>query len=253
MAKIYCVMNRKGGTGKTTTTINTGAKLQNNGAKVLYIDMDSQRNLTKALHADALTLGVYDAMNRTAPAAACLGDLGAGSAILAGSAELSQADQLQHLPRPEYLLRDILQPIKGNFDYVFIDTPAALGILTINALTAADSVIITVCPEEWSADGIDLLTAAIDAVQRRTNPGLTVAGILITQNFPNTIFCRDMRDNLGDIARALNTRVFDTAISHSVKVKEANFFGANLFDYAPKSRPAEEYAAFTEELLKMQN
>lgn len=214
------------------------------GARVLCVDLDSQCNLTKALHGTAP--GVLDAMTHATPAGECI----SGGGIMSATSELARADSLfSSTPRREYLLRNALESVRNDYDFIIIDTPAALGLLSINALTACDQVIVTTSPEEWSSDGLELLAGAINAARTYTNRTLTVAGILITMNFPRATFCKDMRTNLEAVAKRMQTRVFNTAIGHSVRIKESNFLGVSIFDHAPTSKPAIEYAAFVDELL----
>lgn len=237
------IVNRKGGCGKTTTCQMLGAGLIRRGYKVLYVDMDSQANLTFALN--------------TAPGHGCMNLLtGIRSAkevivrtdhgdIIPGGEDLSKADSILN---SEYLLRSALEAIKGNYDYVIIDTPAALGRLTANALTAADTAIITAQPETYSLLGINLLRDLIQTVKTRSNHRLNVRGVLLTR-YSSTTISKDMRENMDGFAQRLGTQVFKTVIRENTKVKEAQYMREDIFTYSPRSNGATDYNAFITEFL----
>ena len=147
-------------------------------------------------------------------------------------------------------LKSALEAIAKSYDFIIIDTPPALGILTINALTAADGVIIPAQASIYSLQGIGQLAATIKAVQQHTNPALQIYGILITRYNGRAILSRDISELLTDTAEQLKTKVFETRIREAIAIKEAQAHRQNIFDYAAKTNPAKDYNAFIDELLK---
>jgi chromosome partitioning protein len=152
----------------------------------------------------------------------------------------------------EYRIKEALQNLQGQYDFIIIDTPPALGTLTINALTAATEVIIPVQAETYSIQGIAQLYSTIQAVKAYCNPALTVAGMLLTRHNSRTILSRDMADTIAATARELGTRLFKSTIREGIAVKEAQARREPLFSYAPDSNPAQDYTRFVDEYLQNQ-
>lgn len=237
------IINRKGGIGKTTTAQMLGAGLRRHGYSVLYIDLDSQRNLTFALN----TVPGHGCMNMLVgikKAEDVIKHTDNGDVIPAGE-DLATADSVLS---NEYLLRAALEPVKKKYDYIIIDTPAALGRLTANALTAADSAIIAAQPDTYSLLGIDLLSNLIKTVKRRSNHKLNIRGVLLTR-YSNTNISNDMKENMNLFARKLGTQVFNTVIRENTKIKECQYARQDIFTYSPRSNGAADYGAFVEEFL----
>ena len=247
MKEIIAVVNRRGGVGKTVTAHAIGAGLRLQGYKVLFIDLDSQCNLTYDLGVNAATITTYDLLTSNASALDAVIKTDQGD-LLAASPALSNADTAITGTGKEYKLKEAIEPLKPLYDYFIIDTPPALGALTINALTAADSLIIPAQAEIHSLQGIGLLNEAIEAVERYTNPSLTIKGILITRYNQRTILSKDMKANLEAIAQELGTKVFKTPIRENISLKEAQAMRLDIFTYAPKSNAAKDYTALIKEL-----
>lgn len=247
--KTIAVANRKGGVGKTTTAAALVGGLTLKGYRVLAIDLDAQRNLTSTMQArsDSKTaLGVLtgDVTAREAIRHTQSGD------IIPSSKALSGADATLTETGKEYRLKEALEPIEGEYDYCIIDCPPALGILTVNALTAADSVIIPAQADIYSLEGIEDLQETIQPVKRYCNPELTIEGILLTRYSPRSVLSRDVTTLAEQLASKLGTTLFKATIREAVAVKEAQISQQNLFVYAPKSKVSEDYRAFIEELLE---
>lgn len=244
--KTIAIVNQKGGVAKTTTAQALGAALQRLGKRVLYVDCDSQCNLTWAAGADTKTAGAMDLLQgleyeiQKTPQ----GDL------ICGSPALAAADTLLSQQGKEYLLKKALEKLRKKYDYCIIDTAPSLGVLTINALTAADAAVIPALADSFSLQGINQLVGTIEAVQKYCNPKLRIAGIVLTRYNRRTILSRDVTGILEEAAQQLNTKLFDTKISPCNALTEAQARHVSIYDYAPKSKGAAEYAALTTEIIK---
>ena len=246
--KIYAVINQKGGVGKSTTAEALTAGLSLKGFKCLAIDLDAQGNLSytaKAKTDGATALGVLmgevkiqDAIQHTSR-----GD------IIAASKALSGADAFITNTGKEYRLKEALESLQEAYDYIVIDTPPALGILTINALTACHSVIIPAQADIYSLQGIDQLSDTMQPVKKYCNPSLNISGILLTRYSPRAVLSREVAEIAEQLAARLKTKVFKTAIRENISVKEAQISQQSIFDYAPNSNAAKDYTAFIDELI----
>jgi chromosome partitioning protein len=216
---------------------------------VLFVDLDSQTNLTFDVGAQAAPPGALEVLTGTSTAFDAIQRIDGGH-IIPATPNLAAADSTLTETGKEYRLREALEEISHLYDYVVLDTPPALGILTINALTAANDVIIPAQAEVHSLQGISQLHDTIDAVRKYTNPRLNIMGILITRYNSRTTIARDMKDNLDRAAFALNTKVFNTPIRECVSVKEAQAMQQDIFKYAPKSNAAQDYGELMKEILK---
>ena len=246
---IYAVINQKGGVGKSTTAEALSAGLFLKGFKTLAIDLDAQGNMTytaKASTEGSTALGVL--MGEVRPETAIQHTENSGD-IIAASKALAGADAFIKETGKEYRLKETLESLQGMYDYIIIDTPPALGILTINALTACNSVIIPAQADIYSLQGIEQLAETIKPVRKYCNPSLHIAGILLTRYSPRAVLSREVAEIAGQLAEKLGTRVFNTAIRENISVKEAQISQTSLFDYAPNSNAAKDYQAFIEELL----
>lgn len=241
------IVNRKGGTGKTATAQALGAGLIKKGYSVLYVDLDSQTNLTYGLGASSGGLDVMDVLAGNASAQEAIQNTPQG-AILTGAEALAGADSVLTDTGKEYRLKEALDGLP--YDYAIIDTPAQLGVLTVNALTAADSVIIPVQADALSLQGIGQLSKTIAAVKKYCNPALYIRGILVTRYNGRAVISRDMLSNIAEAAAQLKTRLYSTPIRECVAVKEAQASQQDIFQYAPRSNAAADYAAFINEFLK---
>lgn len=245
--EVIAIVNRKGGVGKTATAQALGAGLIRKGYSVLYIDLDSQTNLTYGLGADAAGLSSMDVLTGEATAQEAIQHTPQGD-VIAGAEALAGADAAIDGTGKEYRLKEALDGLQ--YDYCIVDTPAQLGTLTINALTAADGVVIPVQAEVYSLQGIGQLSKAIEAVKKYCNHDLYIRGILITRYNGRAIISRDMQSNLEEAAQQLKTRLYSTPIRECVSIKEAQAQQQDIYSYAPRSNAAKDYAAFIEEFTE---
>lgn len=244
--KTIVVGNQKGGVGKSTTVHALGAGLALRGWRVLYVDLDPQGNLSHTLRAQpghtinqvlCGSLATQDAIQKVS-----------GGDLIPSSPFLSGADI--ELRRREHQLHKTLATVAAHYDACVIDTPPALGALTVNALTAADCLLIPAQADAYSLQAISQLKLTMDAVKRHTNPSLRVTGILLTRYNARSVLSRDMHDMIVEAAHALGTSVFTTIIREGVAIREAQATQKDIFAYAPKSNTALDYALFVDEFLK---
>ena len=246
--KVIAIVSRKGGVGKTATAHALGAGLIKRGNKILYVDLDSQTNLSFSVGADRMGPNALDLLTGSCSAAEAIQQTKQGG-IIRGCEQLAGADILLTDTGKEYRLKEALAQVKGKYDYVVIDTPAALGTLTVNALTAADFAVIPVQAEIYSLQGIGQLKETLESVKKYCNKGLKVKGILVTRYKGRATLSKDMRDNLDEAAKNLKTKLFNTPVRECISVAEAQAMKQDIFTYAPRSNAAKDYDAFIEELL----
>jgi chromosome partitioning protein len=256
-AKIIAVANHKGGTGKTTTTYNLGSALAAEGKKVLLADNDPQSNLTTAFGADipegAMTLDKILnllADGRELPPRDDYILRGEGIDLIPSCLNLSAAEiNLRNEPGGEYTLSSLLETLREEYGYILIDTNPSLGMLTINALAACDSVIIPVSPQLWSATGLTALLDIIMKVKRKINPRITVSGILITMTAEYTLLYREATELVNEYFGG-RIGIFDAKIPQSVNVGRANFYSRSIAEFDAKNKAAVAYAALAKEVIK---
>lgn len=247
--KVYSLVNQKGGVSKTTTAAELWAGLNARGKKALAIDLDPQGNFTYHAGARGDSKTAFGLLTREATAAEAIQHTANGDFIAASQA-LAGADTTITETGKEYRLKEALAPLPAlGYDYVIIDTPPELGILTINALTASDSVIIPALADVFSLQGIEKLSHTMQTVKTYCNKDLNIAGLLITRYNPRTLLSQSIASSLMELARKLGTKVFDTTIREGVTVREAQLKQMSLRTYAPNAKVTEDYAAFIEELL----
>lgn len=248
MARIISIINQKGGVGKSTTAEALLAGLTLKGYKTLAVDLDAQGNLTYATGANsqgATSLGV---LTREVDAGDAIQHTPSGDIIPSNKA-LAGADAFITDTGKEYRLRESLESVASEYDYIIIDTPPALSILTINALTASNSVIIPAQADIYSLQGIEQLAETIQPVKRYCNPTLSIEGILLTRYSKRSILGQEVAGLARQIAQRLNTKVFDTTIREAIAIKEAQISQQSLFSYAPKAPVTDDYRAFIEEVI----
>ena len=249
MRETIAIVNRRGGVGKTATAHAIGAGLALRGYKTLFIDLDSQCNLTFDVGAKTAPLTSMEVLSGTATAEEAIQHAQGGD-IIPASPSLAVADTTLEGTGKEYRLKEALEPIAGEYDYIIIDTPPALGVLTVNALTACNSAIIPAQAEVHSIQGIGLLYEAIRAVQKYTTHALAIKGILITRYNGRAILSRDMKENLETTAKELGTKVFTTPIRECTAIKEAQATQSDIYSYAPRSNATADYTALIQDILE---
>ena len=246
---VFAIANQKGGVGKTTTAINLGAALARSGRRILLIDGDPQSNATSGLGLPpGDTPSLYDVLAGEWSAADCVRETGEpGLAILPASRHLAGAEvELAALPDRDRLLRDRIGRLRSAYDYVFIDCAPSLSLLTLNALTASDRVLIPVQCEYLALEGLGHLADTIARVGERLNPALAVGGVLLTMFDSRTKLSQEVVQQV----RGHFPQTYRTIIPRSVRLGEAPSFGQTIFQYAPASRGAETYRALAREFLE---
>ncbi len=249
MAYIISIANQKGGIGKSTTAQALGGGLYLKGYKTLLIDLDPQGNTTYTTGADSTRPTAYELLSNRASISEVIQSTDQGEVIPASDI-LSNLDLELNMAGKEYKLKEALEPVRKNYDYIIIDTPPALGILTINALTASNSVIIPTQADIYNLQGIGQLFNTIQAVKTHCNPNLKIQGILLTRYHTRTILNRDMGELIEETAKKLNTKLYKTFIRESVTVREAQAIKQTIFTYAPKSNPSKDYISFIDEVIE---
>lgn len=246
--KTLAIINQKGGVGKSTTTANLGAGLILKGFKVLLIELDPQGNLSYSMKADSNSLTSLELLTHEFPVKKIIQHTEQGDIIPATPA-LSGADNLIKTTGKEYRLKEAIDSIKDNYDYIIIDTPPALGILTINALSACSGVIIPTQADSYSLQGIGQLNVTIETVRKYCNSALKINGILITRYNNRTILSRNMADMIAQTAKQIHTKLYKTYIRECIAIKEAQATQQNIFNYAPKSNGSIDYRSLIKEIL----
>lgn len=249
MKEIFTVINQKGGVGKSTTAAALGAGLTLKGYRVLHIDLDAQGNLTFCMGAGAAALSSLEVLTGTATAADAIRHTDNGD-IIPASPALAGADALITATGKEYRLREALEPLHDLYDYIVIDTPPALGILTINALTACTGAIIPSQADVFSLQGIAMLGQTISTVRKYCNRDLKVKGIVLTRYNSRAVLSRDMADLINQTAQQLQTNLYQTKIRECTALKEAQAVQQDIFSYAPRSNAAADYKALVAEIIE---
>jgi len=251
VAKIIAIANQKGGVGKTTTTVNLSACVAQTGKRVLVLDVDPQGNSTSGLGVDkeGCEYSIYDVLiNGVAAADAIVHTRIDTQDVIAANISLAGAEvELVSLMAREHILKRALAPIKDQYDYIFIDCPPSLGLLTLNALTAADTLLVPIQCEYYALEGLSQLMNTVRLVKKNLNPDLDVEGVVLTMF--------DARTNLSaqvvaEVKKFFKNRVYKTIIPRSVRLGEAPSYGLPISLYDPRSTGAKAYKALAAELLK---
>lgn len=246
MATVITITNHKGGVGKTTSAANIAAGMHAQGRRVLLIDLDPQANLTQTFGIFNPEADVYRMIRGQQELAAT--EIRDGLDILPATLELAGAEvELIGEPGREYILRDLLEPARGVYDVLIIDSPPSLGLLTVNALAAADYVYIPMQAEYLAMQGLTRLQDVLDKVRTRLNKGLRLGGIFITRHNPRKVLSREVVER---IAELYGDKLLPGYISDSVTVAEAPAEGADLFKYAPTAKATQEYLALAARIME---
>lgn len=245
--KIIAFGNHKGGVSKTTTTASVGSILASKGYEVLVIDLDAQANLTVSLLKDEPEESIYNALTGKSSTLPII-PVSEHLSIVPASLQLAMAElELTSAISREKILSELLEPIKANYDFILIDCPPSLGLLTLNAFTASNEIIIPLVAEVLPFKGLTMINNFISQVQHRLNPSAHVSGILIAR-WETTKLTREiekrLRQQLGDL-------VFQTKIRKNITIAEAPLQSINIVEFDPKCNGAQDYQAFTEELLSL--
>lgn len=249
MKEIIAVINQKGGVGKSTTAFALGVGLILKGYRVLFIDLDAQGNLSYNMGINNKTNTSLDVIMHTATAQKSITRTVSGD-IIPASPALANADTLITATGKEYRLKEALEPLKDDYDYIVLDTPPALGILTVNALTACNSAIIPAQADVFSLQGIGQLNQTIQTIQKYCNHNLVIKGIVVTRYSSRAILTRDMIELLEDTAKQLNTKVYKTKIRECIAIKESQASRQDIYKYSPRSNAAADYSDFVKEVLE---
>ena len=250
MGRIIAVANQKGGVGKTTTAINLGASLAAAERRVLVVDADPQGNLTSGLGCKSRETrpSLYDVLIDQVPLEQVLVPTELEHLKLAPSDRNLTGAEVELVPllAREFRLREALQPVVDAYDYVLVDCPPSLGLLTVNALSAAHSVLVPIQCEYFALEGVSELTATMRRVQRALNPGLALEGVLLTMVDERTNLNQQV---MGEIRAHFKDKVFRTLVPRSVRLGEAPSFGKPILLYDIRSRGAEAYLDLAKELM----
>lgn len=249
MAHILSVTNHKGGVGKTTTTINLGAGLRERGQRVLLIDLDPQANLTTSLGLyDREGKTLYEALKGEEHLFGVVANVRHHLAVLPASMDLSSLEvELSTVAGREYILSELLESILVNYDFILIDCPPSLGILTLNALSASHALILTLQAEYLALQGLNKLEDTLKLIQKRINPQLTILGVLVTlyDNRKNL-----HRTTVDSVRERFGEKVFETQIRDNITLAEAPRAGKDIFSYDRNCNGARDYLAMADEVLK---
>ena len=250
MVKVISITNQKGGVGKTTTAINLSAALAEANQKILLVDFDPQINATTGLgvELDDDDKTIFDAIHdKDKTKSIIINDAIKNLDVLPGSIELSSLEsELLNKANRESALKNVIDTIRDDYDYIIIDCPPAVGILTVNALVASDACIIPVQCEYFSLEGLNQVLSAVEIVRSHMNPSLKIEGILFTMYDSRTRLAQDV---VSVVKSNMNVRVFDTMIPRNIRLAEAPSNGMSILQYEGSSVGAERYRKFASEVL----
>jgi chromosome partitioning protein len=247
MGTVYAIANQKGGVGKTTTAVNVAACIAEAGYPVLIVDVDPPGNATVGLGVERTAPGLYEVLTDNLPAEEAVRQTGVeGLSILASTPDLAGATmELPRVAGSERRLRDVLAPIRDSYAFVVLDCPPSLGPLTVNALVAADRVIVPVQTEYFALEGLAGLLDTLNLIQRELNPRLTVAGMLLTMHDARTKLAQDVER---EVRTHFPELVFETVIPRNVRLGEAPSFGRPVIHHDPHCAGSEAYFELAKEV-----
>jgi chromosome partitioning protein len=252
MTKIIAVANQKGGVGKTTTAINLSAALAEKGKKVLVVDIDPQGNTTSGfgIEKNELENTVYELMLGECSVKDCMiEDVIPNLSIIPSNVNLAAAEiELIEADKKEYILKNELDWVKDKFDFVIIDCPPSLSMLTVNSMTASDSVLVPIQCEYYAMEGLSQLIHTINLVKKKLNPYLEMEGVVFTMYDSRTNLSQEVVES---VKEALEERVFETNIPRNVRLAEAPSYGMPICKYDANSAGALAYASLADEIIKV--
>ena len=250
MAKSFCFVNQKGGVGKTTSAINIGAYLAELGKSVLLVDFDSQANLSSGVGFGAKSAkpGVYELISGLAPLEAAIRATSVnGLSVIPASIDLSGAAvELIEQKGRDFFLSKALEPARARYDFILIDCPPSLGVLTLNGITAADAVLIPMQCEYFAMEGLSHLLQTIKRIQKSLNPNLGIGGIFFTMNDPRTRLAQQV---VKEVSAYFSNKVFSTIVPRNVRLSEAPSHGIPISKYDPLCSGAKAYKSLAQEVL----
>lgn len=247
MSKIIAFANHKGGTGKTTTAVNVAAFLQQAGKQVLIIDLDPQSNISLCLGVEETAGGIYEALRTGVLTAPTPYRSGGGIDIIPSSLDLAAAEmELTAEAGREYILKELLSDARAKYDYILIDCPPSLGLLTLNGLTAADIVIIPVQAEFLAVRGVTKITEIVNKVKRRLNTALKLV-VIVTRYSPNKVLNRNVMESV----QTTYKEDYLGFIRENIALAEASATGKTIIDYSPKSAGASDYFQITNKIMEL--
>ncbi|MCI5474087.1 MAG: AAA family ATPase [Spirochaetia bacterium] len=249
MGKVFVFVNQKGGVGKTTSCINIGAYIAMAGKKVLLVDFDSQGNMSSGTGVSKDKPTVYELISGQISASECIKNSCVdGLDIISASIDLSGAAiELVEQENREFFLKNALNPLRSVYDYIFIDCPPSLGLLTLNGLAAADCVLVPMQCEYFALEGITLLLQAVKKVQKSINPNLVIGGIFFTMYDSRTRLAQDV---VMQVKSYFKDAVFNTIIPRNVRLSEAPSRGMPICKYDPNCTGAKSYKLLADEVMK---
>lgn len=250
--KTLTLSNQKGGVAKTTTAGALASGLAQRGYKVIVVDLDPQCNLSLGSGADILNMDqtLYDVFKGTADLPDLIQKTDLGYDLITGGLALAGADMDFTQTGREYMLKEALDEIRADYDFCIIDTPPTLGILTVNALTASNGVVIPLTADLYSLQGLSQLDLLMDRVRKYSNRDLKTEGLLITIHDERTNVSKALSEKINQTAAKLGTRVFSHPIRRSVAVRESQTLMVDLFTEAPQANATKDYNSFIDEILK---
>ena len=247
MAKIVAIVNQKGGVGKTTSCVNLAAALKAAGQRILLCDFDPQANATSGMGVDkTVSNGIYDVLINSVETEKAIVRTSYGDVLPSSKALAGASVEMIDLPERQFRLRMALEQVRDNYDYVFIDCPPSLELLTLNALCAADSLLVPLQGEYYALEGLSDLMNTVRLVRRSLNPKLEIEGVLLTMFDGRNRLTRQVQD---EVNRCFPDQIFKTVIPRTVRLSEAPSFGKSILHYDIKSKGSEAYLSLAKEIV----